>query len=80
MCLGEAVTHSAAKPLWTCSLLVLPHDNAELAQSWPSELARLYASFHHSLLLLTNGKYPTPDPRRQGCEGCQDMSGTSWTS
>ena len=41
MCLGEAITRSAPQPLWTCSVLVLGNENAALAQSWPSELARL---------------------------------------
>ena len=41
MSLGEAVTRSTPQLLWTCSVLVLGNERAELAQSWPSELVRL---------------------------------------
>ena len=40
MSLGAALTHSAPQALWTCSALVLQNEDAELAQSWPSELVR----------------------------------------
>lgn len=79
MCFGEDMTHSAPKPLWKCSLLVLPHDSAELAQSWPSELARLDALSTWSLLLLTCGEHPTPDSIRRGCECCLKMISMSQT-
>ncbi len=40
MSLGVALTHTAPQALWTCSALVLQNEDAELAQSWPSELVR----------------------------------------
>ena len=43
MFLGEAVTRGAPQLLWTCSMLVLGPENADLARGWSSELVRFSA-------------------------------------
>lgn len=57
MSLGEAITRSTPQALWTCSVLVLGNESADVARSWPSELARLNAcsgSCHHFVSKTTS--------------------------
>ncbi|CAL5220004.1 g1949 [Coccomyxa viridis] len=68
MFLGEAVTRGAPQLLWTCSMLVLGPENADLARGWSSELN--IVEVNRSASLVTDLR----DPSRQRLRGVIQLS------